>query len=56
MTRKRLTPEDIAELQFDECQACTLVLTNACRNCEAGENFEDADEPIDTVDFMRRWA
>lgn len=56
MTRRRLSQEDLLELKFDDCRACKLVLTKACRGCDLGENFEDADEPEDVVSLMDRWS
>lgn len=54
MTRRRLTPEDELELKFEDCRACKLVLSKACKGCMSGENFEDADEPDDVFEFMSR--
>ena len=56
MPRKRLTPDQEAELKFEDCAACKLVLSKACRGCVAGENFLDADEPEDAFEFMSRWS
>ena len=56
MTRRRLNAEDELNLKFgDDCRPCALVLSGACRGCDAGENFVDADEPEDVVVLMGRW-
>jgi hypothetical protein len=56
MGRKRLTPDQEYELKFEDCAACKLVLSKACKTCAVGENFVDADEPEDTFEFMERWS
>lgn len=56
MSRKPIDPDQYERLKFSECEACKLVLTRACRNCDSGELFEDADEPEDTFEFMSRYG